>query len=110
MFYLTIFLFGLFSCSESSSTQKKENSANKKVTYSYKVLKQSDSCYHYKIFKDNLVFIYQQIIPAISGKKKFNSENEAKKIAELVVFKLNNSIVPPTITFHELDSLGIMYK
>lgn len=63
----------------------------------------------YQISHNNSVVINQLTIPAISGRHPFVSEAEATKTAALVVHKLNNGQMPPSVTAAELDSLGITY-
>ena len=62
----------------------------------------------YKIFKDGKQYINQPHIPAISGVKGFESEEDALKTADLARYKIENGIVPPTITIEELDSLQVL--
>lgn len=63
----------------------------------------------YQILNNDKPYINQPHIPAIEGMKGFNTEEDALETAELVLFKLNNNIVPPSITSQELDSLGVVY-
>jgi hypothetical protein len=44
----------------------------------------------YQVSKNNKLFINQAIIPAIAGRKKFQSQEQARSVAELVLKKLSN--------------------
>lgn len=69
-----------------------------------------DSGYGYNILLDDgKPMIKQHHIPGIQGLKVFDSKEEAKKVAELVKYKLENNIMPPSVTLNELDSLNISY-
>lgn len=76
---------------------------------SYEII-EVDSGYGYNIvLDDGKPMIKQHHIPGIQGLKVFANEEEAKKIAELVKYKLENNSMPPSVTLNELDSLNISY-
>lgn len=54
--------------------------------------------------------IHQPIIPAVAGNDAFATEEDAKKVGELAVYKMKSTGSFPTITLHELDSLGIKHQ
>jgi len=58
----------------------------------------------YDILVGNRLLIHQQFVPAIAEKKGFDTEASAKKIARLVIDKLENNKLP-TITHHELTQI-----
>jgi hypothetical protein len=64
--------------------------------------------YGYNIIMDSHVFIHQPSIPSIAGNKGFTSNEQAEKVAALVIYKLTHNIMPPSVTLKELDSLGIL--
>ncbi|UCG28256.1 MAG: DUF4907 domain-containing protein [Bacteroidales bacterium] len=61
----------------------------------------------YDIFIDGKVYIHQPMIPAVQGISEFETEAKARKTAEFVVDKIKRNIIPPTVSYKELDSLGI---
>ena len=63
----------------------------------------------YDIYKDNKLYIHQEIIPAIEGRKSFASKDEAIRLGELVVSKIKQGKGGglPQITIEEIDSLKI---
>lgn len=63
----------------------------------------------YQIRQNSKVLIDQPTIPAISGSRGFATKQQAKQVGELVVLKIKNGQSPPTLSFHELDSLGVIY-
>jgi hypothetical protein len=63
--------------------------------------------YGYDIKVDGIPYVHQPNIPAVSGNSGFKTEEQARKVAELVKYKIKNKILPPTVELKELDSLGI---
>jgi hypothetical protein len=62
----------------------------------------------YNILVDHKIFIHQEFIPAIAGKKSFSNKDDAMKTASLVVQKLEQS-KSPRITVGEIAALKISY-
>ncbi|HEV8283961.1 MAG TPA: DUF4907 domain-containing protein [Chitinophagaceae bacterium] len=55
----------------------------------------------YDILVKKKIFIHQENVPAIAEKKGFDTEESAKKTANLIIDKLKNN-KPPTLTHEEL--------
>jgi hypothetical protein len=70
---------------------------------------QSKNGWGYDILKDGEIFIHQDFIPAVNGRKTFSTEADAKKIAGLMLIKMKQSSKLPDISLQELDSCGIRY-
>ena len=71
----------------------------------------ADSSLHgfgYNIYVDSNMYVHQPHIPAVSGNKGFDSYANAEKAAGLIVYKIKNNILPPSVTPHELDSIGAL--
>lgn len=62
----------------------------------------------YLIKQKSRIVIHQPTIPALSGTQGFSSEQKARRAGELVVSKIRGGHFPPTLTPHELDSLGVL--
>ena len=62
----------------------------------------------YHIYLDGRLYVNQPIIPAISGNRGFANQEDAQKVAELVVRKIRNNIIPPTVTIEELELLAVL--
>ena len=63
----------------------------------------------YDIFAGNLRKLHQPHIPAINNLKCFETEEDAKKVALLVIHKIKTASFPPAVNKQELDSLNIEY-
>ena|ERR1700761_2073567 len=77
------------------------------IKYKAKVFQSGPNQFGYDIYQDNARMIHQPIIPGTPGSKAFVSENDAQRVADLMVRKLEQGISPPSITTYELDSLRI---
>ena len=97
------FLF-LIGCANHS---KSETKSAVSPDVSYEIIT-SENGYGYKIYMDKNLYISQPSIPGLSGTAGFQNESDARKIAELAVSKINQGIIPPTITFEELETNGII--
>lgn len=64
----------------------------------------------YDIYRNGKCIVHQYHIPAISGIIGFASEEDAQKIAYLVLKKINDGLERPSISLKEIDSLNILIK
>ncbi len=62
----------------------------------------------YDIYRNNTLYIHQPGIPALPGNKGFSTMANAQKTAKLVIRKIQNNILPPSVSMQELDSLGVL--
>ena len=61
----------------------------------------------YNVLVDGKIFVHQPSIPSIPGNQTFSSKEKAELVANLVMLKLKNNIMPPSVSKNELDSLQI---
>jgi len=73
------------------------------------VIRQTEYGWSYEIYKNDQIFVKQDLIPAASGKQYFKSKQDAKKIGLLVLKKLRTR-EHPMITIKDLDDQRIDYK
>jgi len=105
--YVVVCLFfAMFIIGFSVKTAKNNNDGMLKVE---SVPLHNSRGWGYEIMVDHKIFIHQEYIPAISGKKAFFSEEDAMKTAGLVVQKLVKG-KPVAITRNDLDSLKISFQ
>jgi hypothetical protein len=74
---------------------------------SYRIIPSEANTYGYEILVNNNLVIRQQNIPGLPGNKGFATKADAAKTAQLVIQKLQQGAMPPTITIRELERLGI---
>ena len=74
----------------------------------YKIINGINNTYGYDIYKHNQKLIHQPSIPCIKGNKGFVKKEDAKKIALLVIQKIRNGDMPPTVTIEEMRKEGVL--
>lgn len=124
-FFLILFsLFFLIACSVkpneepetpadepfiSSEVNVVDSSQNPITTaYTFEVFETANSGWGYKIFENGTLLINQPHIPAIAGNKGFSSKEKAEITVKFAILKMEQGLVPPTISPEELDSLGVL--
>jgi hypothetical protein len=116
-----VLLLMLVSCTqqrrdaESSATtvpteQGKEVAATDTSGITYQIIHSENGVegFGYDIYIQGKLYVHQPSIPAIAGNKGFSSSHKAEQAAALVVNKIKNNILPPTVDVNELDSLHLL--
>lgn len=67
----------------------------------------TDNGWGYTITVNNKVFIKQTLIPAIEGNRGFSTQEDAAKVAQLIIDKLANH-KSPAVKKEDLEKLGII--
>lgn len=80
---------------------------SKQETFKTETFK-TTSGWGYSIAYKSKIIIKQSIIPVLSDVKSFSSEDDAKKVAHLVVEKLDQNL-SPTVTKNDLILLKIKF-
>ena len=75
---------------------------------SYRIIHSELNTYGYEILINGKVLIRQKNIPGLPGNKGFVKKSDAIKTATLVIEKLRQGIMPPTITANDLSKLEII--
>ena len=101
--FLITLVTAIISCGGNSGTINKEV----KKEYTARVFEIDLNKYGYEISKNNNILIRQTVIPGMHGNHNFSRKQDAKKVADLVINKLDNGISPPSITGEEIDSLDL---
>ena len=72
------------------------------------IIPSENNTFGYDIYLYDAVLIHQPSRPGISGNAGFSTEENALKVAELVIKKIRNNEMPPTVTVQELQALGVL--
>lgn len=76
---------------------------------SYKILAAPGNTYGYAIYLHGRLLIHQTSIPGLPGRKGFARKKDAEKVAGLVIKKLQDHILPPSVSRAEMDSLHVKF-
>jgi len=93
---LLLISFGIFSC----------QNHKKKTEIEYSVFEVNNG-WGYDIKINNKTFIHQDVIPTINNSKPFISQDDAEKVAKLVIEKIKKKQLPPAVSREEIEKLGI---
>ena len=63
----------------------------------------------YNVLEGERIYIKQEFIPALPGKREFSSADDALRVGNLVAKRISSGL-QPTITVRDLDSLGVIIK
>lgn len=75
------------------------------TTIQYFIIKGNENSYGYAIFLDGQMYIEQKTIPGRSGTKGFESITQAEKCANLVIEKMKQGEMPPTVEEGDLKNI-----
>lgn len=74
----------------------------------YKIIGSDGDGYGYDVFAEGKMLIHQPGIPGQPGIKGFRTKADSEKVAQLVVKKLKNKQMPPTVSEEELRELRVI--
>ena len=72
------------------------------------VIPSENNSFGYNILMYGSVLVHQPSRPGLPGNAGFATEEDAMKVAELVISKIRNNEMPPTVTIEELRELGVL--
>ena len=78
-----------------------------KTQFQYFIIKADSSSFGYSIYADGNLYIQQNTIPSVAGAKGFSDTNSAAKTAQLVIKKIKQGEMPPTITTKDLKKISV---
>jgi len=108
-----------FLCGSCNSPAKKTNTAEvapiveqenpyKDAEIKAVIISSDDDTFGYDIYLYDAVLIHQPSRPGLSGNLGFATAEGAMKVAELVIKKIRNNEMPPTVTIQELKELEVI--
>lgn len=78
------------------------------IRFQYFVIKADSNTYGYSIYADGKLFIRQTTIPGLPGLTGLKEPSQADRLARLVINKIKEGEMPPTITPGDLRKLNIL--
>ncbi len=88
-----------------TETKFPEASAFEKSKLTYKIINAPNKTFGYDIFSDGKLLIHQPSVPGMSGNEGFKTQQSTEKVAQLVITKIKNGQMPPTVTVEEMQNL-----
>ena len=76
-------------------------------TLGFTIIPSAGNTFGYDVLDNKKKMIHQPSVPGIPGNKGFAKRADAEKVAKLVMNKIRDNQMPPTVSKHELDSLKI---
>jgi hypothetical protein len=122
-FFLLLFFALLFSGESIGQTDKKvsesrdfqnsgfPNTGQKNPTaagFSFKLIPAANNTLCYDIYSDGRLLIHQPSVPGLPGNEGFATAADAEKVARLVIQKLKNGEMPPTVTIEEMKDMRVI--
>ncbi|MBK8505894.1 MAG: DUF4907 domain-containing protein [Saprospiraceae bacterium] len=108
LFTPILWALGWHSCNETRS-EIESTSILSTADTTYQIIPAIDGTYGYEILIDGKAMIRQLQIPSLPGVRGFVMEEDAVKVAKLVLGKISAGVMPPSVEKHELDDLEIKY-
>jgi hypothetical protein len=76
--------------------------------FSWVVVPSVNGTWGYEVLRESKLLIRQKSVPGLSGNEGFKTRADAEKVARLVIFKLENGIMPPTVTIDEMTKIKVL--
>ena len=80
----------------------------KSISIDYKIISSANHTWGYDIYKGGKKIIHQSCVPGMPGQDGFSNKLQAKKTARLVIKKIKQGEMPPTVTPEELKDLKVI--
>ncbi|MDY0198675.1 MAG: DUF4907 domain-containing protein [Tenuifilaceae bacterium] len=84
------------------------NSQYKDASITFEFIVAESNTWGYRILIEGSPVIIQPNKPGLPGNEGFKTQQQAEKVAKLVISKIRNGEMPPTVTIDELKGLGVL--
>lgn len=109
--FFSITLVVFCSCSQEKPVESIKDKQSKIETvnpgYSLETFESANG-WGYTILNEGKPFIIQKHIPSMQGTNGFSNKNFAEKCGNFIINKLENGIMPPSVSKEELLELGVL--
>jgi hypothetical protein len=98
---------------QASGSQKQQTSfpsgeAYKNSEIIFKYIPAANNTWCYDIYSDDRLMIHQPSVPGLPGNEGFKTKEQAKKVAQLVIKKIKNGEMPPSVSTEEMTKLKVL--
>jgi hypothetical protein len=97
---------GLYAQKIPKEHSEKQVQMNRQPVITFTVIDAPKHTFGYSIFTNGKLLIRQLSIPALPGETGFSTKQKASAVAKLVIKKIKNGEMPPTITEAEMKKIG----
>jgi hypothetical protein len=73
-----------------------------------KIIPSANNTFGYDILIHGRPLVHQLSIPCLPGNEGFTTRERAQKVADLIVKKIRNNEMLPTVTIEELNTMGVL--
>ncbi len=80
--------------------------ANTQLTY--KIIPAANNTFGYDVLASGKILIHQPSKPGLPGNEGFKTKAAAEKVAKLIITKIKNGEMPPSVTPEELKKLNVL--
>jgi len=94
--------------SADSSAKFPDAGAYANTILTYKIIDAPNNTFCYDVYANGRLLIHQSSIPAMPGNEGFKTEQDAEKVAELVIDKIRKGEMPPTVSVEEMKKLKVI--
>lgn len=105
---LITFFNGCILFLDAQETKFPEASQFANSSFTYKIIASPNETFGYDIYSDNRLMIHQPSMPGLPGNEGFKTKDAAEKVAKLVISKMENGEMPPSVSVEELKELGVL--
>jgi hypothetical protein len=74
----------------------------------YKIIAAANNTFCYDVLADGKILIHQPIKPGLPGNEGFKTKSSDEKVAKLIITKIKNGEMPPSVSPEELKKLNIL--
>jgi hypothetical protein len=85
-----------------AQSRSEEQQAEK---FEYQLIEAAENTWGYDIMINGKLFVHQPFAPGISGNKGFSSKEKASSAAELVIEKIGQGVMPPSLSVEEVQEI-----
>jgi hypothetical protein len=78
------------------------------IGLTFEIIESNNKTWGYKILLNSDTLINQPNKPGLPGNEGFKTKENADKVARLVISKIREGQMPPTVTIEELRELGVL--
>lgn len=73
-----------------------------------KIIPSINKTFGYDIFRNGKLLIHQPNVPGRPGNEGFRTKGKAQAVAEFVMKKIANNVMPPTVTLDDLEKMNVL--